>query len=213
MPVTNIKTDNARLADKVALRLDYSPWPKDTNRPLRVLDLFGGHGVVWAAVARKGLKQIHRVPVDMRHDMTELHIHGDNRKVLAGLDLNSFDVVDIDAYGIPVEQLTYILQSGFQGTVFFTAIQTMHGTLPSVLLDDLGFPKAIRKKAPTLPARRGWALMCEWLAMKGVRRLVHRSEPKRRKHYACFNTSGINDAGDAAVGWSNPAEETAAGRA
>ena len=44
------KTDNSHLADKVALRVKHSPWPQD--RPLRVLDAYGGRGLARAAVGR-----------------------------------------------------------------------------------------------------------------------------------------------------------------
>ena len=188
MPGTNSKkTDNGYLSDKVRLRVDNSPWPSDSETPLRVLDLFGGHGVVWGCVERITGKKVMRTAVDERHDLACFHVHGDNRKVMSGMDLSRYDVIDVDAYGIPADQLRDIFNRKFKGTVFFTAIQTMNGALPISMLVDLGFPRKITTKAPSLPARRGWKLVCQWLALQGVRTLVHRSDAKRRKHYACFH--------------------------
>lgn len=187
MPAQTKKTDNDFLADKVQLRIDHCPKPK--GRPARVLDCFGGKGTVWRLVEAKTGGKVDRVCIDSRPDLSSFHLHGDNIKVMAGLDLSGFDVVDLDAYGIPAAQLVEVFDSGFRGVVFVTAIQTMQGGIPAAMLDDLGFPGTISKKAPSLPSRRGWQLIKEWLALKGVRKISHRS--KNRKHYLCFQ---INDA-------------------
>jgi len=186
MPATK-KTDNHYLADKVALRIKHSCWPAD-NKPLRVLDCFGGKGVVWAAVGKTAGKDIERTAIDERIDLVQFHIHGDNARVICELNLTEYDVIDLDAYGIPAEQIDLVIKSGFRGVVFVTAIQTMHGGLPHKLMDDLCFPAAIKELAPSLVARRGWDYLKEWLCSKGVKAIVHRS--KGRKHYFCFTLSG-----------------------
>ena len=186
MPAQTKKTDNDFLADKVQLRIDHCPRTK--SGPVKVLDCFGGKGVVWRLVEEKGSIQVDRVCIDSRTDLTGFHLHGDNVKVLAGLDLSRYDVIDLDAYGIPALQLAEVLDSGFRGVVFVTAIQTMQGVMPGVMLRDLGFPATISKKAPSLASRRGWQLIKEWLALKGVRHITHRS--KNRKHYFCFEVNG-----------------------
>lgn len=187
MPATK-KTDNHYLADKVALRIRHSCWPAD-NKPLRVLDGFGGKGVVWAAVRKISGREIERTAIDERIDLVQFHIHGDNARVLCELNLTEYDVIDLDAYGIPAEQLEIVFKSGFSGVVFVTAIQTMQGGLPHKIMDDLGFPAAIKELAPSLVARRGWYYLKEWLCFKGVKTIVHRT--KGRKHYFCFTISGV----------------------
>lgn len=197
------KTDNHYTGDKVAIRIANSPW--DIDRELTVLDCFGGRGIIWRAVQRKSGKKVNRTAIDKRTDIIEFHFHGENSKVLLGLCLKKYDVIDLDAYGIPVEQIDILVGKGFSGTVFVTAIQTMHGQLPKKMLDDLGFPENIAKKCPTLVGRRGWDYFKQWLALKGVSKIIHRS--KQRKHYLCFK---LNDAAQLSAGLDNQAEEKAA---
>lgn len=181
------KTDNHYTGDKVALRIKHSPWKTDMQ--LNVLDCFGGRGIIWRAVQRKSGKTVNRTAIDKRNDIIEFHLHGENSKVLLGIDLKKYDVIDLDAYGIPVEQIDILVDKGFSGTVFVTAIQTMHGQLPKKMLDDLGFPENISKKCPTLVGRRGWEYFKQWLALKGVSEIIHRS--KQRKHYLCFKFNDV----------------------
>lgn len=175
------KTDNHYTMDKIMLRVNNLPEDKNT---LTVLDCFGGRGVIWAGVKKISGIDIKRTAIDKRNDINYFHLHGDNEKVMAGIDLSKYDVIDLDAYGIPIAQLGQVFDSDFSGDVFVTAIQTMHGGLPNKLAEDLGFPKDINKKAPSLLARRGWQLLKEWLAINGVKKITHRS--KDRKHYLHF---------------------------
>ena len=133
--------------------------------------------------------KVHRISIDVRLDLHDFHLHGDNEKILTGLDLSQYDVIDLDAYGIPFAQLQIIFDGGYTGVVFVTAIQTMMGRLPNDMLVALGFNDAMIEKAPTLMGRRGFQYLLEWLSMRGVTSLKHRT--KHRKHYLTFK---INDA-------------------
>ena len=179
------KTDNHYTADKIKIRLDFLP-EKDE---IKVLDCYGGRGVIWEAIKRKSNKRIIRHAIDKRDDIKYFHYHGDNIKVMASIDLCSYDVIDLDAYGIPADQIDLVIGSGFKGPVFVTAIQTMHGGIPKRIISDLEFPDEITKKAPSLLARRGWQHLKDWLYFKGIRKIVHRS--KNRKHYFYFNTNDV----------------------
>jgi len=153
---------------------------------MKVLDCYGGLGVVWGAVEKATGKKVDRTAIDIRHDLRTFHLHGDNTKVMSGLNLQGYDVIDLDAYGIPYDQMREVFEQGYRGVVFVTAIQTVTGNIPKGLLVDIGFPPEITSKAVSIPARHGWSLVKEWLALKGVKKIVHRS--KNRKHYFCFNT-------------------------
>lgn len=178
------KTDNHYTADKIALRISNVRWEKFNGRNIRVLDCFGGRGVCWGAIKKKTGLNIDRHAIDKRNDITDFHFHGDNVKVMMGLDLEGYDIIDIDAYGIPAEQLSLVFNSNFKGDVFVTAIQTMNGSIPNIVAKELGFPESINKKAPSLLSRRGWQYFKEWLALNGVSEITHRS--KDRKHYLHF---------------------------
>lgn len=183
------KTDNHFTADKVRLRADMTAH-LDT---IRVLDAFGGHGVVWGAVARLTGKKIERVPVDKRLDLELPHLHGDNLKVVQGLYLGDFDVVDLDAYGVAADLIKLVVQEKkFAGTVFITFVQSMTGIMPKLISTDLGLPPSLSRECPSLISRRGWEFFKAWLAGMGIEQIQHRSWS--RKHYLGFYANGYSAA-------------------
>lgn len=179
MPATK-KTDNSFTADKVALRANMLP----AKEHVRVLDAFGGRGIIWAAVKKKTGANIERTAIDARVDIDDFHLHGDNRKVMAGMDLSCFDVIDLDDYGVPADQIDEVIKSDFRGVVFVTMIQTMHGQMPTRICDEIGLPDRINRDAPSLVVRRGWEYFEAWLALKGVKKI--RLRQKGRKRYFGF---------------------------
>ncbi len=172
------KTDNSYLADKVALRLKHLP-PGDVS----VLDCFAGRGLVWECVRRMSPQKITRLAIDRA--ATGFYLPGDNRSYLPILDLTAFNVIDLDAYGVPYEQLQQLFERQYHGRVFVTFIQSLYGQMPAGLLVDIGFSEPMIAKAPTLCSKRGWGLFCDWLALHGVRQIAHRSHG--RKHYLAFS--------------------------
>ena len=179
------KTDNHYLADKVALRVSMI---KGLPDPIRVLDCYGGHGVVWRAVQRLTGRVINRTAIDMRTDLHAAHLHGDNLKVMAGLDLSQYDVIDLDAYGVPTEQLDMVLRSTFRGVVFVTMIQTVVGEMPQRMCKEIGLPAKIFTECKTIAFRRGWEYFCAWMHKRGVDRIHLRA--RNRKRYFGFVWNG-----------------------
>jgi len=171
-------TDNSLLDAKVLLRIKHIP-----IGPCKVLDAFGGHGVVWKEVAAQtGRKDIYRVGID-KEKRTGC-VHGDNRKWLRGMTLSLFDVIDLDAYGIPFDQVKILFDRKYKGVVFFTFIQSALGAIPSALIRVNGISRDAQRMAPTLFGQIGWQLWVDWLSNNGVKRVFHMS--KNRKHYGCF---------------------------
>lgn len=174
------KTDNTYFADKVLLRINNLP----KGKCISVLDCFGGMGRTWKAVSGISDKKIVRTPIDQRNDLKHFHLHGDNVKVMAGMDLKSFQVIDLDAYGLPVDQLQVLFNQKYTGIVFVTFIQSMMGRLSKKMLIDIGFSDDMIKKSPTLCSRGGFNYFLQWLSINGVTKIRHRS--KNRKHYVAF---------------------------
>lgn len=175
---TEIKTDNSYLADKVGLRLAHLP-PKG---PVIVLDCFAGTGRIWRAVKRRSGREIRVLGMDKRN--IGYHLPGDNLAWLETIKLSRFNVIDLDAYGVPYGQLKLIFERGYSGIIFVTFIQSLWGQMPSGILHDLGFTDAMMQKAPALCNGRGWDHLLDWLALRGVTKIWHRSHA--RKHYFCF---------------------------
>lgn len=177
-----VKTDNSYLADKVGLRINHLP----RRGPVTVLDCFAGTGRIWRAVKRRTKREIRVLGMDKRN--LGYHLPGDNLAWLETIDLSRFSVVDLDAYGVPYEQIKLLFERGYKGVVFVTFIQSLWGQMPSGLLIDLGFTDDMIKKAPALCNSRGWEHVLNWLAVRGVDKVWHRSHA--RKHYFCFVLGG-----------------------
>jgi hypothetical protein len=176
---TDVKTDNSFLVSKIMLRARHLP--KD---PVRVLDCFAGTGLIWNGVIEQTGRDISVLPIDKRKDISRFRLPGDNTRYLRTLDLSLFNVIDLDAYGVPYAQLATVFDRKWKGTVFVTFIQTMFGQLPTDLLTAVGFSTIQHEKIPTLLGTRGWQYFAQWMASRGVRRIHHMSH--QRKHYCAF---------------------------
>jgi len=170
--------DNSCLAEKVYLRVDNLP-----PGPVSLLDCYGGYGIVWReAIRASGRTDIVRTAIDQERRRGA--IKGDNRKWLKSLDLSQYNVIDLDAYGVPFDQMKILFDRKYSGVVYFTFIQSSLGRLPGELLGAGGIPKDMIDKCPTLWGQYGWQIWCDWLAGNGVRRLSYCNSC--RKWYGCF---------------------------
>lgn len=176
------KTDNDFLRDKLDLRIAHLP-----AGDLSVLDCYSGRGVIWRTVKKMTKRAIKVLPIDVRDDIDFFHLHGSNADFLSTLDLKKYNIVDLDAYGVPYQQLRILFQKKYRGTVFVTFIQSLYGQMPKAMLADLGFSGAMVDKTPTLFGKRGWEYFKQWMALNGVTQIHHRSSS--RKHYLCFSLS------------------------
>jgi len=174
------KTDNSHLSLKVRLRIQHLPAHGD----IRVMDCFTGKGLIWRQVKAATGRNIYTLPIDIRKDIG-FHLPGDNLGYLATLTLSKYDIVDLDAYGIPYRQLKMLFERQYHGIVFVTFIQAIYGQLPYGMLEEVGFTRAMIEKCPSIFAGRGWEFFLEWVANNGVTELYHHSHG--RKHYLCFN--------------------------
>jgi hypothetical protein len=134
-------TDNSATDEKVGLRVE---WLVSYGREtVRVLDCFGGEGVVWAAVSeacpdvrilRTGIER-----VKGKGDPNRT-LYGDNLQWLPQIDLNEFDVVDLDAYGWPCRQVDMV-QERFPSMPMFTTVGINGiGSVPHVAVEAAGMP-------------------------------------------------------------------------
>jgi hypothetical protein len=171
-------TDNNRrgMAGKVGLRASLCvslPAGK-----LRVLDAYAGSGRLWRAVRRECMKQAseHEEERDLVVTGVDTRqfrgvIHKDNRQILAGVDLTTFDVIDLDSYGVPADQVELVAGGGYRGPLVWTCIATMLGTMPRKLLAAEGVPAEWSRIAPVVMGGRDVADLrvrwCNYLAHFG----------------------------------------------
>lgn len=175
------KTDNSFLFDKIVMRLNHLPGSGDVS----VLDAFSGKGVIWREVQKRTKRNIDVTSIDCRDDKDDFHLHGDNTEWMASIDLDMFDVIDLDAYGIPYDQMMVAFDSGWSGTMFITFIQTGMGMIPKGMVEDIGFSAEAYEESPILFSKIGQQVLRRWLYARGVRRWYIRRHG--RKIYAAFN--------------------------
>ena len=176
------KTDNSCLGDKLTIRINHLP-----DGDLRVLDCFGGEGTIWERIEKVTGRNIDCLPIDLK-DNGRFRLPGDNLRFLKSLDLSKFNVIDLDAYGVPYKQLKTVFQSGYAGAVFVTFIQSYVGELPHEMLIDIGFTQSMINKCRTLLFKHGFDKFCQWLALQGVTKITHIS-PTPYKHYIFLDIS------------------------
>jgi len=173
------KTDNAFLADKVALRSRHMP-----DSPI-VLDCFAGEGTIWEMVkAENPEKKIITLSIEMIKNKGKFHLVGDNTRFLSALDLSVYNVIDLDSYGVPYKQLKIMFDRQYKGTVFFTFIMSFVGVLHHNMLYEIGFSETMLSKAKVLCFRHGWEKFKEYLALHGIEQVTYIAHG--RKYYGYF---------------------------
>ncbi|MBE3094663.1 MAG: hypothetical protein IMZ52_06490, partial [Actinobacteria bacterium] len=161
------QTDNSFLADKIALRINNIP----KKEFLRVVDAYHGSGSIWKNIQEQYGGKINILKIDKEQKDDCFMLLGDNNKYLEAIDLNKYDVIDLDAYGIPFEQLQMLFKKKYHGIVFVTFIQTVMGALPHEFLNDLGYSKNMVERCPTLFFKNGFKKLCDWLKINGVNKI------------------------------------------
>lgn len=173
-----IKTDHSFFEEKVKIRIDGLP---DRN-PVKVLDMFSGNGLIWAEIEKRTGREILILRIDRERNKRGTYLIGNNLKF--DLDYGAFDVVDVDAYGVPFGQLERIFSKSSQPKmVFITFIQSQWGTLPRKMLNALGYTNGMIKKVPTLFYRAGQQKFLRYLASRGVKKCQISYTPDKRKNY------------------------------
>lgn len=157
--------DNSFFEEKVLIRIKAI---EGIKKPV-VLECYTGEGKLWDEVKNRTIKNIMILRIEKeRQKGQKIYLQGDNLKYLSAMDLNKFDVIDLDAYGIPYRQLEVIFFKKYKGIVIVTCIQSIFGKLPNDMLKKLGFTKKMISKIPTLFYRNGIEKLKNYLYLYGV---------------------------------------------
>lgn len=176
--------DNSHFAEKVNLRISNLPDLPE----IKVLDMYSGTGRIWDAITRKSGRKIDVLGIEKKKVPGRIYLTGDNRKF--DFDFRQFDVVDLDAYGVPYDLLARIFErKGADLVVFVTFITGNWGNFPRSFLHDLGYPPKMVKKIPTLFRRDHKNKLFSWLADRGVRRVKYYWDSHGKKLYFCIKTA------------------------
>lgn len=179
-----VQTDNSYFLDKVKLRLNNLP----DKKTISVLEMYSGDSLLWKRIKSLSPKTIEVLRIDKKPDRQGIYLRGENIKYIELAKRTQFDIIDLDAYGVPFDLLEYIFKNGIEARIFATFIQSMFGCLPRGMLNALGYTDGMVEKCPTLFNRDGFGKFKQYLANNGVKEIKYRSTD--RKNYVAFDTKG-----------------------
>jgi hypothetical protein len=147
------RTDNSFYFQKITLREEVI---KKLVNEINILDCYAGKGKIWSGLIERNRNvKINYLGIEKEKKKNKniSVLEGDNLKYLKALDLSKFNLIDLDAYGIPYDQINVVMSSNFRGYVIVTFIHTGMGRLPDNMLLSLGYTKEMINKCPTLFSR------------------------------------------------------------
>jgi hypothetical protein len=163
--MTSKKTNNDALLTDAKISLRIKSLPK--NGSIRVLEAFGGEGVLWAAVKRRCPNRDIKILSIDKNKYKRVQLTGDNLKYLGSLNLQEFNIIDLDAWGSPVRQLEVLFNRGYKGIVHCTFIQSMYGALPKELLHANGYTDKMLAKISSIFLTNGLRKFYNYLSKRG----------------------------------------------
>jgi len=164
------QTDNSKLNEKVALRL--MALNEIVKEDIEVLEVFGGNGVCWRNVAKSTNKRIKTTRIDKKEGLSGEYIRGDNLKILPSLNFEKYDIIDVDAYGIPFEHLDLLFQRKLKNKVIIvTSIRSVLGALPKKLYETNGIEWNMVKKCQSLFSKNYIDLMLGYLFKNNIKEI------------------------------------------
>lgn len=179
------KVDNSHHFAKLRLREDAVRMVGKSH--MKVLDAYSGRGVMWKALRERMPEVTFDVTrIDKKPDEDDPHlIRGDNARVMRGMDLTQFDLIDLDAYGVPSRQLEICAEGAPDVPVVVTCIITRSNQQPHTPIIASGIPPVwVKETTPVLWARWWhfwWDNYCATLGYRNMRTL--RVEESMRKRY------------------------------
>jgi len=193
--MNNPQTDNTHLQAKIKLRMAHLP----DKSAFKVLDAFYGQGRIWKYIVARVNKKIEITAIDKKANPDEFVLFGDNQKFFPSISLEHYDVIDLDGYGVPFDQLEYIFdydkKKKCHHYIFVTFILAQFGRLPMGLLRRLGYSEKMIDKSQTLFNRNQFEKFKEYLALMGINRVFVKSDlntyypsHRGRRYYLFFET-------------------------
>lgn len=175
------QTDNSNLDTKLRHRIRLVESLRAEGKPVVVLDAYAGEGRIWHLVERETGALDGILSIEKERGKNKTALVGDNEKLLPGLDLSEYTVIDLDAYGMPFAQTKAILGNPTlrPGTwVLFTFCYWPRGSHmnPELFKDALGLtlPPGFAKY---LVAKILWPAYLSMLAKAKVESVTFRHFP------------------------------------
>lgn len=175
------KTDNSRLEEKLKIRQEIID---KIEGVVSVLECYAGKGIIWKELRRRNpSRHIEVLQIEKEKGKNIRALNGDNVKFLAILDLSKYNVIDLDAYGIPAQQIQIVSNSSFSGFVVVTAIQSMQGGVPKEILRANGITDEMTHKIKSIFNTQFIKYLKNFLYLCGVKKIRGYFLPERKNYF------------------------------
>jgi len=177
-----IKTNNDKkmIEAKIQLRLMSLPDKDEVN----ILECFAGEGVLWNEVKKRTKKQLKILSID-KNNYKKISLKGDNIRFLKSLDLTKYQIIDLDAWGCPANQLQVLYEKKYKGMVICSFVQSDFHTITKIVQLNYGYTNKMMKEAPMLCRRNGLEQMLFFINTKFKVNKV-KIVSYKQKHYFYF---------------------------
>ena len=181
---TGKKTDNTDIADKVHLRNKYLP----DKEVISVLDAFTSDGLIWNALVKMNPSKTFEIArIDRERNKKGFYVRGENIRFLRSTDLDVYDVIDLDHYGVPFHQLEILFDHKYTSpvSVFVTlnlvGIKPLH--IPMLLL--IGYSRKMIDISRYLCSKNTEQKIFAYLNLRGVSE-VNKITFENKTGYHCY---------------------------
>ena len=175
----SINTDNSNVFKKVSLRKQATAHLKE----LRVLDLFAGENILWSHLKCDRYYGVEKIKGKGKN------LNADNIRIIESLDLSGFNVIDVDSYGIPFNQLYKIFLNktlADKTVIIYTLITNKMCGLNRYCLQTFNLSKMYKKCNVVINAKAK-ELFDAFLYENGVRELFYYTDSQSYyKEYGYF---------------------------
>jgi tRNA G26 N,N-dimethylase Trm1 len=176
-----VATDNHEEFFSVKVKIREMVYKQSTIKS--ILEVYGGNGLCWRQVSKNIGTKIKTTRIDKRQGLEGIYIVGDSLKVIAGLNLQTYDIIDIDAYGSPYDILEFLFKKKYKGFVICTDIVVSMGATANILMKQSGISKEMIKCCPSIYRKIRTELINNYLTKNGVKKINIFSQNDHNYYY------------------------------
>lgn len=144
------ENDPRAFAAKVSIRQQLADMALEKRGAVRVLDAFAAEGRLWAEVSKTRKLDMYTGIETRDLGQGPAKLRGDSAKYISALMPAGYNIVDLDAFGYPVDQLRELQLCGYRGYAAITAISSGMGRIPNAVLNACGIPSGMAASCPSL---------------------------------------------------------------
>ena len=159
-----IKTNNDKKIIEAKIQLRLMSLPKNQNQ-VSILECFAGEGILWNEVKKRTKKQLKILSID-KNNYQKISLKGDNIRFLKSLDLTKYQIIDLDAWGCPANQLQVLFEKKYKGIVICSFVQPKLRAINKIVQLNSGYTNKMIKEASFLCRKNGLEQMLFFIKTK-----------------------------------------------